>query len=348
MNTLRVKVPRNAKNYGLSLGDSLQMWYQAQYLIQRFNLNCKIILQEQDWPELSFISLPNTETRKKDITINSKKIDIDCMIQLLLYSNCEFLNDHDNWYIEDWFFFDDVFECHENDCLTQEKLYENKFVDKNIFKVIKFKDDEIDNFINENLTDKVALHLDRDIDILISIADIKTFPHNLREDFYKNYIFNRHIFRDIKPRVYYTQFVPDSEYYKVIEECLEYEINQKFYISSSSHPRFHTHYKERYRNIYDKFDYMDNFLKLLSEKYEETQIKDLNMVYKLFDLFALIKSKMIIQPYSSPFAKFATQVSNNYEFFLPIFKYQDFKLKKIRKLYDDRLKYSELSIIQGF
>lgn len=344
MNTLRVKVPRNKLSYSMSLGDSLQMWYQAQYLIQRFNLDCKIILQEQDWPELNFISLPNTETRKKDIILDSKKIDETCIVKLLLYSDCEFLNEFDNWYIEDWFFFDDVFKYYEYGKLIKEELYENKFINKDIFKSIKFKNIEADRFINENFNDIVALHLDRDIDVPISLDSIKSFPQNLWKEFYVNFMNEKLKFRDIKKRVYYPQFIPDTEYYKVIEECLEYEINQKFYISTSLQPRFYDHYKERYRNIYDKFDYIDSFLKILEKDYGEDQVKDLDMIYKLFDLFVLMKSKMVVQPKSSPFAKFSVQVSENQELFLPILKYQFFKFKTIRKVYN-KLKYTEMNII---
>jgi hypothetical protein len=347
MNTLRVKVPRSDKNYGISLGDSLQRWYQAYYLVQKSGLNCKIILQEQDWPELNFISLPITETRKTDITKNAQKIDLDCVIKLLVDNDYSVLKDYDNWYIEDWFFFNNIFEYYIDDNLINEKLYFYKDIQKDYLNLVRFNDNEINDFFDEQFSDIISLHFERDFDIRITQYDVMSFPDDVRMKFYKDYLTKRVQYRGVKENIYYPNFISDIEYYGIIEECLEYEINQNFYISTSSQIEFFQNYKERYRNIKNKFDYIDIFLKLLVEKYGKNSIKDLTVIYRLFDLFVLLKSKLVVQPHSSPFAKFSTQNENARELILPV-KYGKYKSKSIRKVYNGKFKYAELNILENF
>lgn len=345
MNSIRVKIYRNDKDYFTSFGNYLQLLDQAYYLNQRFSLNSKIIIQEEDWPELKFISLPNVEIRKTNIIKNSKKLTKDECIEILCKNNCDFLKENNKIYIDELMFKNDYFEYVDDaGDLKVEELYYDKFMLKNIFSNIKFKHSEINEFLEDIFKDYVSLSIHRYNSISISKIELLSIPQEIRVEFYKNYAFQK----TQKKKDFTSKFITDFEYYKVIEEVLDYDINQKFYIASDLPLKFYEYYKVRYRNIFNKLDFTKDFFNLLEKYYDKNIINEnKDLLETLLDLFVMSKTKLIAYPYTSSISNCASKIANSCEIKLPLSN-KNHQFNQIREAFDGKLKYSQRSALGQF
>jgi hypothetical protein len=328
------------------LGHNLLKWSQAFYLSSRLNFEYKIVLKESEWPELKFLKLPNTIIRKSLDFKNIKEINHDNYYEIfknvLVDNSTEIIQTSDNWCITD-LFFDKIFYYHDQYNLKKSFNIEQSF--ENPFDKIKFKKKEINDFFDNEFSNFVGIHIRRFYGVLIKTSDIETLPSEIRETFLKNYLDASISYLELfKTSVYNKQeFINDIEYYKFIDEVLDFDINQNFFISTDIPILYYRYYKERYRNIYDKYYYTDRFENIIRNHYSEQDVETYRLVlYTLFDLFALSRTKLIARNNKSCWGKVAKRMKNKQDIVIPLDLNNSQINVPLKIAYKGKLRYSEI------
>ena len=254
--TIRCKVIRSHPIFDSSFGNRIYRWINAYYLSEATNFEYKIVLQKELWPELIFLSLPHTFTRtSENFDFNFKtnnsypQINEDQYIDVVLNKNNNFFNESNHWILSEWFI------CSDN--LNGVKL--NEISSVNPFNEIKFQFEEINEYFSNKFKDFVGIHIRRYKGIKTKNGDFEEIPENLREDYKKEYT----ECHDLTPEAY--PFIPDTEYYRLIDNTLINNPEQCFYISTDLPLKFYSYYKEKYKNIFCFHDFKDEFSKLLKK-----------------------------------------------------------------------------------
>jgi hypothetical protein len=329
------------------LGYNLLKWAQAFYLSSKLDFEYKIVLKEDDWPELKFLKLPNTILRKsfsfKDIKQINHDNYYDLFKEVLIDNSTEIIKSSDNWIIDD-LFFDKVF--YYNDQYNLKKSFNVEQSLDNPFLKISFKKKEINDFFESKFSDLVGIHIRRFYGILIKTSDIETLPVDIREKFSQNYMdVSISYLEYFKNSSNLKQiFIDDQEYYRFIDEVLDFDINQNFYISTDIPFSCYQYYKQRYRNIHDKYDYFEEFKDLLRNYYSEEEIEEYTLtLYTIFDLFSLSRTKLIARNSRSSWGKVAKRMKNKQEIIVPLDLNNSQINVPLKITYKGKLRYSEIS-----
>lgn len=284
--TIRCKVIRSHPIFDSSFGNRIYRWVNAYYLSEATNFEYKIVLQKELWPELIFLSLPHTFTRSAenfDFDFENKctypKINEDQYIDIVLNKNKNFLNEINHCTMNEWFI------CSDN--LNEVKL--NKISPVNPFNEVKFQFEEINEYFNNKFKDFVGIHIRRYKGIKTKEGDFEEIPEHLRDDYKKEYS----ECEDSSDEAY--PFIPDREYYRLIDNTLISNPDQCFYISTDLPLKYYSYYKEKYKNIFCFHDFKDEFLKLLQKYYPDMILSKLCCIINyLFDFFAYSSTKMMV------------------------------------------------------
>lgn len=290
--TIRCKVIRSGPIFDTSFGNRIYRWINAYYLSEASNFEYKIVLQKELWPELLFLSLPHT------IALSSEYFDIDEQnntlypqikedqyVDIVLNKNIDILKSNNHWIISEWFI------CSNN--LNGIKLDEISTV--NPFNEIKFKFEEINEYFSNKFKDFIGIHIRRYKGIKTKEGDFEEIPENLRDDYKKEYS----ECEDLTPEAY--PFIPDKEYYRLIDIVLMNSPDQCFYISTDLPLKFYSYYKEKYNNIFCFHDFKNEFSNLLQKYYPNILLSKLDHINNyLFDFFAFSSTKiMVLSAHSS-------------------------------------------------
>lgn len=290
--TIRCKVIRSHPIFDSSFGNRIYRWVNAYYLSEATNFEHKIVLQQELWPELLFLTLPHTFTKSSqdfdfDFETNTlySQINEDQYIDVVLNKNKDFLNKNNHCVLSEWFI------CSNN--LNGVKLDEISTV--NPFNEIKFQFEEINEYFNNKFKDFIGIHIRRYKGIKTKEGDFEEIPENLRDDYKKEYTECEDLSAEAYP------FIADKEYYRFIDTVLMNNPDQCFYISTDLPLKFYSYYKEKYKNIFCFHDFRDEFLELLKKHYPNIILSKLDHIINyLFDFFAYSSSKiMVLSAHSS-------------------------------------------------
>lgn len=366
--TIRI-ICTKSNNVDGSIGNSIFKWAQGYYLNYKCNFEYKIILEEEVWSELNLIDLPYTETMKGDLKENAFKIELPLLKDVFLNDNVDELKSHDHLYLDEWYIFDGPsLRYIDDDGEIKGQIIDCGAVDP--LRLIKFKNEEVENFFKEEFSDFVGIHIRRFCGVIIGKGELETLPKEIVYDFYRDYLRSSIPYiqgwRTLNNEKYVHPFISDEHYYRAIEEILDYNINQKFYLSTDIPHKYYQYYKERYNNIYDKYDYFEKFEKIVKKHHEKILNFDASNIpnnvlerygkpeylvfANLLDIFALSNSKLIIQSFLSSWGRICKRIRDTNQILLPLSsKNTECPPKKffdtIKYIYKDRMKYSTLKIL---
>jgi hypothetical protein len=276
------------------LGNRLIHWSTLHY-IASLHKNCELIIQKQYWPELEFLSLPNTnvvdisfsEAKKNSLSISSLDVgNILISKDISLLENSKF-----NRYYSD------------------EYVRANGEILVNAIRKIKFKNENINQYFEQKFSDFCSIHLRRGLGTVPTIGFMKDYIAHTNKNKLKDYLKN-----------YYSGYgsyltISDTAYFSIIEDIISKNKNQKIYISSDIPENYYSYYFEKYPdNIISRNQYIDEFLNLF--EYDETKVKTYKYSLKqtlinLFDLFVLSYSKTLIIDGSSTWGEIASLIHKN-------------------------------------
>jgi len=273
------------------LGNRIIHWSILYYISCIFK-NCKIVVEKKYWPELDFLELPNTDIQDidyDDLKNNSKRLLSQDIQEIIYNKNLDSFDSFCSYYSDTYI------------------LLPNEILIKGI-KKIKFKDKNINNFFQNNFSNFYSLHLRRGLGTIPSTGYIKDFLFYKDKSELKEYL-NEYYFSggywywgNTFPKLY--TIVSDSVYFKIVDEVISINKEQKFYISSDIHENYYSYYFDKYPYNFVKIeDRFEEFLNLCN--YDES-MRDESITYplkqtlrNLFDLFVLSHSQGLIMDSSS-------------------------------------------------
>jgi len=375
-------ITTKSNNLDGSVGNSICRWAQAYYLNSKCNFEYKIILNKEKWSELNLVEFPHTELRSIDMTLSYHVVDCDLMREVIIDNKIDNFIKHDHLIIEEWIIFDNCVIIDPRDSIRYKFLWDGP----DPISLIKFKSKNIENFFKDEFSDFISIHIRRYHCVMITQKQIATLPEEIREDFSRDYRKHSTVYLEgwkqtaeqiveivnsglRSHSTYLHPFIPDKQFYSVIDHVLDYNIDQKFYISTDIPKKYYQYYKEKYRNIYDKYDYLEKFESIVRDNYSEnilnfdTKINGIENYYdkkehfvfgNLLDLFALSNSKLIVQSYLSSWGRIAKRMNDVEQIILPISSETNSRSTKphqfysiLRKTYNYKLKYSEIAKLKS-
>jgi hypothetical protein len=261
-------------------GQRIYSLEQAYYIGYKMNFEYNILVQTPHWPELHFLDIPKvTGIECDDIqefikTSNGEKasyLNSELMNDVLMNGKHNILRQSNHWYFDEW--------IEETKDLVKETFF---------IKKVKFKDPKIEEYLKNNFKDVVGFHLRRKYWVKVEEKDLETLPEHLREKYWKE----TEKYRDTPVDQYL--FIPDHQYFKVLDKIVERNKKQKIFISSDISPEFYAHYYEKYDIItYENFK--KEFKELLSETVDKEVVNRYpDTINALFDAFALSYCKLIV------------------------------------------------------
>jgi len=304
--SIRCVIEKYYHNEDTAFGNRMYHWLQSFCISYKTNFEYKVLVQSGYWPELVYITLPNTFARKHDIFLydnneiipNLNREDIS---NILFDGDLQKIKSQNHWSVSDWVVHDGFYQSSVNE-----------FLPDNVFKLIEFRSNEINSYIKEIFNDFISIHLRRYHGVQLKDGDIEDIPEHLRE----KYLNKKSKYTDPE----YNNFIRDSEYFEIIDKILKNNPNQKFYISSDISPEYYQHYKERYKNIFDKSDYEKEFIRILEKDHPPKLVKKTKIIaLNMLDFFALANSKLIIMSDKSTWGKFAQKIKQNKFIHTPLY-----------------------------
>ena len=261
--------------YDIALCNRLLWWELAEYINQKHQYSFDTIFSKSAYYDIhQVLNIPNLNIDNGSNICNSiigssknlESISIDDLHEILI----------------------------ENKTLNSEKSYKFNFtftsisdeVDDRPIRKITLKDEKLKNITNRG-RDFLGIHVRRNAGVTALDDDIKTLPIELQNT-YKNLL----------SKTSYSlsgyKFYSDDLYFRVIEEILNIDSNQKFFISHDLTEDFFVYWKERYPNhIYTQNDFTDQY-------YPDKKIKK-----DIFDLFFLSNTPFMITSPNSTWSDFA-------------------------------------------
>jgi hypothetical protein len=260
------------------------------YYISTLLEDCELLVQEEYWPELEFLSLPKTKVTTMSSDEVKKKFSKLTPSHISNILNSKDVSSIQNskyigWYSAEWIVSDGVYES----ILS---------ILSSGIKDIKFKDENVNRFFKDRFSDFFSIHLRRGFGTTPTLG------------FFKEYLsYNKEIFKSYLKDYYFNSInlgyesnhyliIPDTVYFSIIEDIISKNKDHKIYISSDISEDYYSHYFEKYPdNIVSKNQYIDEFLNLF--EYDETKVKTYRYSLKqtlinLFDMFVLAHSKTLI------------------------------------------------------
>lgn len=282
-------------------------WEVAYYIKEKLNESHQIVLDRDHWPEVEdFIFLPNTTLKS-----NLKHI---CEVSRtkLLESEFVFNLNNENYDIPKddhlYYVFDYEKKNENNENLTPKlvsllnKEYYNKI---RPLSHIKIKNYLIEDFLKDITKDVIGIHIRRGNGVTYQYDDLSSLSEVIKIA----YIEYRKIKRTDNCNYFY---IKDEMYFNIIDNILNVNPNQKFYISTDLPYNLISYYKEKYGdNIILKEDFIgkiNQFLNYTNDSMDNKSKK--NTVYNMVDLFALSFCKFLIKSTSSTWSNFASLYRN--------------------------------------
>lgn len=375
MNKTITVITKKSNTLDSSVGNSILRWAQAYYLNYKCNFEYTIILEHEFWSELNILEFPYTKLGNIDSSSSYHSIDYNLIKEVLLDNNIDNFIKHDHLILDEWY----IFHNHKILNPTDNSFTDFEWNAENPLSFIKFKSEYIEKFFRSEFSNFVSIHIRRFNGIIIGPRQIASLPKRIAISFYEEYIKQSGTYHEgwkntfengkIKQdhQYYIHPFISDNQYYTVIDNLLDYDIDQKIYISTDIPKKYYQYYKERYRNIYDKYYYL-KFFENIVKKYHgknilnfDYDVNRLDVYYSkrehlvlgnILDIFAMCNSKLIVQSYLSSWGKVAREMRNTNQVILPLSVKnencthpQEF-YEILRKVYNYKFKYSEIEELQ--
>lgn len=303
-------------------------WEVAHYLNEKNNFQYRILLQDMFWPELEILELPYTSPVKMEklsfglyypmefnllkfltvYDIENMKISMTDPITKndieKIFSNEDYdlpKNVHSN------FGYDDLGRL--LNLKNNPNLYDHLPVlnlEQRPLQKINIKYSFIRTLLENFTKDCVGIHIRRHNGVRVTEKDIETIPENIREDYRKfiqktNSIHNAY------------QYYSDVYYFNIIDNILELNPKQKFYISSDLPKKFLNHFYEKYGNNIlnneETIGIITDFL--VDSSHDIYKLKTYgNVIENIVDLFSLSYCGFLIMSNKSTWSEFAKYYKN--------------------------------------
>ena len=268
------------------------------YYISTLLEDCELLVQEEYWPELEFISLPKTKVTtmsSNEIRKKFPKLTSSHILNILRSNDGSSIQNSKylGWYSEEYTM---------SSISSDKSSFSMKSILSSGIKDIKFKDEKVNKFFKDRFSDFSSIHLRRGLGTIPTLGFLNEyFSYNkeILKSYLKNYYVDS-INLGYLPMIgnYGFFIIPDTVYFSIIEDIISKNKDHKIYISSDISEDYYSHYFEKYPdNIVSKNQYIDEFLNLF--EYDETKVKTYKYSLKqtlinLFDMFVLAHSKTLI------------------------------------------------------
>lgn len=254
-------------------------WEIAYEINRKLNFKYNILVEKEYWPELDFIDLPNTVALpQSELPRDSMPLSFKRVTSILTNSSNVPIKDT-NW--------------HSN---FGYKILASFYGNTNFFhplSLIKLKDSSIESHIKEKVKDVIGLHIRRNSGVAFKEEDLDTLLPEIKHQYLR--------FRENNPPVKedYIRYIKDDLYFSVIDDILQTNPTQKFYISCDLPYSLYSYYKNKYREaVITKEDLLVDV--------EKSSVTLGNII----DLFALSFCKFIIKSNRSSWSDFAQFYGN--------------------------------------
>ena len=288
------------QNYDTGLCNRILHWEVAYLINKAKDFSHTIILEELYWPEFKLLSMPNTKAilTKKNIygeyTFTKDATSIsELEIHRIFRENDFILNNKDHLYSDfGW--------------TVLKHIQVNKSIDINTRPLTKIKllHQQIEDLIRENLQGAVGIHIRRNNCIYKNQDDRKSLPREVRAKLPVN--------TQNKDSVYYMElggyaFHRDGLYYNIIDNMLELNPSQKFYLSCDLPHELISYYYNKYgSNMISKNKLINQtYDLLLTLGYKKKDFVFGNVVENIVDLFSLSFCDFLIKSPDSTWSEFA-------------------------------------------
>ena len=286
-------------------------WEIAYEINKNSNYIYKILLEKKHWPELDLISLPYTAThinfehefglrfeekfqKLKFLTVfdieNEKVYKASKLskhiVESMFTDNFFYLSGNDHWYSD--FGYNEI-----------NKLY-GKPVDIRPLSLIRLRHSFVEDFLRRNTFDVVGLHLRRNAGVEYNNDDIDSLPTDIKEEYLKF-----HRTSKVKNRT--LKFAQDEKYFKIMDNMLKINPEQKFYISTDLPVQLIKNFYEKYGDkIITRVQLYDTVRDhLLNSGVDVVKLKRGQAIENVVDLFALSFCKFLIKCDNSTWSEFA-------------------------------------------
>jgi len=273
-------------------------WELAYLFNQINNFKFTILLEKLYWPELNYLSIPNTkgvDEYKDDFWDGDKILDFELLLKDETYK----LDTEINWVLFQQKFIE-YFKHYFN--------FIKNFNSNRPLQSIDIKNDILKNTIIKKLDGVVGIHMRKgDVGTPEETIDFEEIRNELKD---KNLSDNERKELEKKSLTcgqggsWYETF-KDEYYLKIMDDIVKAKPNQKFYISTNND-------KEKLKVFYDNFDILDYTAILNNIESKIDRSKDYldyelnkNCLRNVIDLFSLSHSKFLILHPESTWSKFA-------------------------------------------
>jgi len=279
-------------------------WEIAYYLKETIGENHQILVEKSEWPEITndFIYLPDTSLIQN---INQKVNEIPNVKQVheYFFHHIDFIKESAGYnHIKYTFDFGNFNE--KNELLTSNFLYrlQEEYQDKiRPLSYIKIKNYLVEDYLKSITKDAIGIHIRRGSGVTYDKDNLDIESLNIKKSFLdfrsKIYIYNHEGY----------PYINDNVYFKIIDNFLKINPNQKFYISTDLPFHLISYYVERYgKNVIFKENIIGKIKEILelSGDFVDTDSKKITMK-DMVDLFALSFCKFLIKSHSSTWSLFA-------------------------------------------
>lgn len=259
------------------LCNRLLHWEVAYKVNEKAGFEYNILVEKEFWPEYNLITLPSTfMLDQKDMPAKTIPLSFEKAASILKTDN--FNLDLTIDYRSDFgyktlaSFYDELYFFHP-------------------LSYIKLKSELIENCIKRVTKNVVGIHIRRNSGVSYKEEDLAS---EIREQYVR--------FRSNSAQVKGLSYIKDEAYFSVIDNILNINPSQKFYLSCDLPYELFSYYKNRYGlNIITKEDIMPEILEV--EKESKT-------LQNLVDLFALSHCKFLIKSNNSSWSDFAQFYKN--------------------------------------
>lgn len=285
-------------------------WEVAYEINKQNDFKYYILLEEKYWPENKLLDIPTTKTitniegdpheveKLKFIavydTINEKintatPLNVDRIEKMFKEGNLK-LEDKGHYYSN--FGYNDLFN------LYSQKDFKN--LERPLTK-IKLKHRSVEESIINEMKNVVGIHIRRGNGIPYTIDDLNSLPENKRDKFA---LIKRNITEQLHSAY---SFHRDNLYFELIDNMLEINPNQKFYISTDISDEIMDYFYEKYKdNLVDKsfiLNVVYDFI--LNSGFKKSDFVYGNVVENLVDLFCLSYTSFLVGVPKSTWSIFA-------------------------------------------
>lgn len=288
------------QNYDTSLCNRILHWELAYLISKAKEYSHTIILEEMYWPEYKLLDMPNTKTilSKRDIygeyTFSNRATPIsELEIHRIFRENDFVLDNRDHLYSDfGWTILRHI-QVNKGIEIIPRPLTKIKLLHK-----------PIEDLIRRALQGVVGIHIRRNNGVYKSQEDKKSLPKEIRSKFPMT-IQN-------KNSIYYMEssdytFHRDNLYFTILDEILELNPNQKFYLSCDLPHQLISYYYDRYGNSMIDKNYLVNqaYEFILTLGYNKKDFISGNVIENIVDLFSLSFCDFLIKSPLSTWSEFA-------------------------------------------